>query len=374
MGYFNGRSGFFQEISVFFHFIHLYAHQMKACRRQCEKSIMIPLWLRPYFKMTPKMAWFSHAAMTLHQANEQHPDVPERLVVLEQMLKEQNIWQHLLKCEAGEIDDATLSLVHTPAYLQYLESMQPSQQGQTRCLDNDTVLNAHTLYAARVATACVVKAVDYVLEGKVHHAFCAVRPPGHHAFSDRAGGFCVFNHVAVGAMHALLRHRVKKLAIIDFDVHRGDGTEAIFADDERVLLLGMSQNTLYPYQDAVCMGKNPHRYLLNLSAGTSSRVFREQVRQQWLPYLQTFQPEMILLSAGFDAHYLDPLSDVNLHEADYAWLTHQIMRSAPQCRGKIVSVLEGGYHLQALANSAAAHIYVLSGMGKPDCAVHYHPT
>ena len=217
----------------------------------------------------------------------------------------------------------------------------------------------------------LVRAVNEVLKDKAYNAFCAVRPPGHHAQTDRAGGFCLINHVAVGAMHAIAEHRLERVAIIDFDVHRGDGTEEIFKDDSRVLLLGMSQNGLFPFQREMVGGSNPNRVAIDLPAGADSQTLRDLVRREWLPALSAFKPQLILLSAGFDGHRHEALSDTDFHEADFAWLTHRIMQAAGSCRGRVVSVLEGGYSLEPLVKSAAAHIHVLAGMGKPECAVIY---
>ena len=330
----------------------------------------MPLWLRRLLGYPMLTAWFSHPIMLQHEPYLHHPDSPQRLSAIEHELKRQAIWSHLIQYQAEEANDAELALVHTRNYLRGLEAVQPPE-GKIYRLDDDTVLTHDSLQAARYAAGAVIQAVNYVMQKKAHNAFCAVRPPGHHGKSAQSGSFCLINNVAVGAMHAIARFRVQKIAILDFDVHRGDGTEAIFCDDPRVLLLGISQDALYPFQSTPTLGKNPHLHNFLLPPFADSYLFRQVIQQEWLPHLKAFKPELVLLSAGFDAHRAEPLSDTELHEADYAWLTHKIMQTVPQCKGKIVSVLEGGYQPEALAKSVAAHLYVLTGMGKPECAVEY---
>lgn len=330
----------------------------------------MPLWLRRLLRRPPRTAWFGHPLMRSLDTGVNHPDSPERLPAIETALKEAGVWPKLMKREAEEAPDASLALVHSRNYLMRLEAAQP-RPGKISRLDSDTVLAEESLRAARLAAGSVIKAVDYVLAGKAHNAFCAARPPGHHAESKKSGSFCVINNLAVGVMHAFARHRVGRVAVLDFDVHRGNGTEEIFADHPQVLYLGVSENELYPFDGEPCRGSNPHMHNSALPPQADSLFFRRLVREQWLLKLREFEPEMVFLSAGFDAHRDEELSDTRLHEADYAWLTHKIMQAAPQCAGKIVSVLEGGYSLSGLSKSAAAHLYVLCGMGKPDYAVRY---
>ncbi|MDO4696329.1 MAG: histone deacetylase family protein [Neisseria sp.] len=331
---------------------------------------LFSLTLRRLLRLKPRTAWFSHPLFYSLETIGSHPDSPLRLPALEAELKLQNIWPRLMKREAQEADDHTLALVHTRRYLGKLEANVPSA-GNIRRLDDDTVMSHDSLYAARLAAGAVVRAVDYVLTGKAYNAFCAIRPPGHHAQSNKSGSFCLVNNLAVGVMHALSRHRLKRIAILDFDIHRGDGTEEIFADENRVMLLGISQNSLYPYQQENADGSNPHLFNLALPDFADSLTFRRLIRKEWLPRLKAFQPEMVFLSAGFDGHKDEILGDSLLHEADYAWLTHKVIKNTPQCRGKIVSVLEGGYNIAAMSRSAAAHLHVLCGMGKPDCVSQY---
>ncbi|MDO5058385.1 MAG: histone deacetylase family protein [Neisseria sp.] len=330
----------------------------------------LPLFLRRLLRLKPRTAWFSHPLLYRLETVQNHPDSPLRLPALEAELKRQRIWPRLMKRDAVAADDKALALVHTRSYLRRLEAIVPHDDNIRR-LDDDTVLVRNSLDTARLAAGAVVRAVDYVLAGKANNAFCAIRPPGHHAESSKSGSFCLINNIAVGVMHALSRHRLNRIAILDFDIHRGNGTEEIFADEDRVLLLGMSQNSLYPYNNEASSGSNPHQFNLALPDFTDSATFRRLIKQEWLPRLKAFKPEMIFLSAGFDGHRDESLGDAKLHEADYAWLTHKIMQAAPQCKGKIVSVLEGGYNAEAMSRSAAAHLYVLTGMGKPPVAVKY---
>ena len=331
----------------------------------------MPLWLRRLLGYPMLTAWFSHPIMLQHKTSQHHPDTPHRLSAIEHELKCQAIWSRLIQYQADEASDAALALVHTRHYLRGLEAVQPPE-GKIHRLDDDTVITHDSLQAARYAAGAVIQAVNHVMQKKANNAFCAVRPPpGHHSKSAESGSFCLINNVAVGAMHAIARFRLQKIAILDFDIHRGDGTEAIFCDDPRVLLLGISQERLYPYIESAPIGSNPHLHHFALPPFADSLCFRQLIKREWLPRLKAFKPELVLLSAGFDAHRADPLSDTQLHEADYAWLTHKIMQTVPQCKGKIVSVLEGGYQPEALAKSVAAHLYVLTGMGKPECAVEY---
>jgi acetoin utilization deacetylase AcuC-like enzyme len=211
------------------------------------------------------------------------------------------------------------------------------------------------------AAGAVVLGVDLVMGEKVENAFCNIRPPGHHAERARAMGFCIFNNVAVGAAHALAHHGLQRVAIADFDVHHGNGTENIFHDEPRVMLCSTFQHPFYPYRGAD--SGNEHIINVPLSAGTGGVEFRASVMQHWLPALERFQPELLLISAGFDAHRDDDMAMLKLTEADYAWVTEVLKRIAEKyAQGRIVSALEGGYELHALGRSALAHIKVLTGL------------
>ena len=212
-----------------------------------------------------------------------------------------------------------------------------------------------SLTAARHAAGALVLATDLVMRGESKTAFCAVRPPGHHAEHDRAMGFCLFNNVAVGAAHALAVHGVERVAIVDFDVHHGNGTEEIFADDPRVLMVSTFQHPLYPYSGMQPMG--PNMVNIPLATGSGSDAFRAAVRDHWLPALEKHRPELIYVSAGFDAHREDPLAGLKLADADYAWVTREIVAAArAHAQGRVISTLEGGYALGALGRSVAEHV------------------
>jgi len=251
-----------------------------------------------------------------------------------------------------------LARVHEPDYIKAIHAASPKEG--TVHLDQDTVMTPSTLQAALRAAGAVVLATDLVIEQKVANAFCAIRPPGHHAESAKAMGFSFFNNIAVGAAHALQHHGLSRVAIADFDVHQGNGTVEMFKDNPQVMVCSTYQHPFYPYHD---VASNEHIINVPLPAGTDGAAFREAVTQHWLPALEKFQPEMILISAGFDAHREDDMSHFKLVEADYAWVTDQLMKVADKyAQGRIVSVLEGGYELHALGRSAAAHIKVLSGL------------
>ncbi|MCF7529349.1 histone deacetylase family protein [Neisseria lisongii] len=328
-------------------------------------------FLRRLFGRHARMAWVSHPIFMQHSPGKDHPDSPQRIAAIQTALKEQKIWPYLQNIEAVEVQDKQLALVHPRNYLSRLEANQP-QEGKIYRIDDDTVMSHQSLSAARFAAGAVVQAVNLVIAKKAHHAFCAVRPPGHHAHSSKSGGFCLINNIAVGAMHAIAEYRLKRVAVVDFDVHHGDGTTEIFKDDPRILFLNTFETDLFPFPEGnIERGTNPNMLHTPLLRGTGSRRFRKIIRTQWLPALKRFQPELVLISAGFDAHRQDETGRLNLHEADYAWLTHKIIQAASECSGKIVSVLEGGYTLEPLAKSAAAHIGVLAGLPKAQYAAAY---
>jgi acetoin utilization deacetylase AcuC-like enzyme len=231
-------------------------------------------------------------------------------------------------------------------------------------LDGDTLMNPHTLEAALHAAGAGMAAVDAVLRGELDAAFCCVRPPGHHAEQRTAMGFCFFGNVALAALQALHEHDIERVAICDFDVHHGNGTEDIFDGDPRVLFCSTFQHPLFPgfFGDDV----PGQRVNCPLDAGTSGEVFRQVVTERWLPALRSFQPQLVLVSAGFDAHRADPIGGLDLVEADFHWVTEQIGEIADRyAGGRIVSMLEGGYDLDALGRSAVAHVRALMGQPAP---------
>ena len=233
--------------------------------------------------------------------------------------------------------------------------------GTPRALDPDTVAGTGTWAAVQRAAGAAVAATDAVLDGEVENAFCAVRPPGHHATRDQAMGFCFFNNVAIAARHALDVRGLSRVAIVDFDVHHGNGTEDIVAGDERVLMVSIFQHPLYPYSGSVPKGTN----MINVPIPpyTKGGEVREMIEAMWMPRLEEFKPQMVFVSAGFDAHREDELGQLGLVEADYEWITRRIVDVAQRhAHGRIVSCLEGGYALSALARSVAAHLRVLAGV------------
>ena len=326
--------------------------------------------LRRILGIRARTVWVSHPALLRHEPGGGHPESPQRIAAILDELKRRKIWRRLQAAEAEEVSDAQLALVHPRRYLRLLESVQP-QEGKIYRLDDDTVISHRSLEAARFAAGAVIKAVNMVMQKKACHAFCAVRPPGHHAQSSKAGGFCLLNNIAVGAMHAIAEYRLQRIAIIDFDVHFGNGTAEIFKGDPRILFFNAFETDLFPFPDLENGTAGSNMLHTPFSAGADSSAFRDTVRKQWLPRLAAFRPELVLLSAGFDAHRDDETGRLKLHEADFAWLTYKIVQTASSCKGKIVSALEGGYTLDSLAKSAAEHIHVLAGMKKSDAAVRY---
>jgi len=288
-----------------------------------------------------------------------HPESPARLAAINDHLIAQGLDHYLAHYEAPLATFEQLLRVHSASHLERLKRNAP-ELGIFH-LDPDTAMNPHTWRAALRSAGAGVMAVDLVMSGEVQNAFCAIRPPGHHAERANAMGFCFFNNIAVAAAHALKVHGLTRVAIIDFDVHHGNGTEDCFRNNENVLMVSMFQHPFFPYSGT----ENPASNMLNvpLPGGTGSEEFRAMVTEVWLPRLRLFKPEIILISAGFDAHYEDDLGSMKLYEKDYAWVTEQLGQIADEsAQGRIISMLEGGYVLSALARSVAAHIKVLAGI------------
>lgn len=302
------------------------------------------------------IAYITHPSCRLHQMGESHPESPARLSVIEDRLIETGFEFALRRYEAPAATREQLARVHASSYVDRIFQLAPARE--LVWIDPDTAMNPHTLEAALHAAGAVVQAVDLVLGGEVTSAFCGVRPPGHHAERTAAMGFCIFNNIAVGVAHALECHDVQRVAILDFDVHHGNGTEDMFRDETRVLFCSSFQHPFYPYTDVSAV--NGHIVKTPLAAGTGSRTFRLAVGDAWLETLEAFRPEVIFISAGFDAHWQDEMAGLNLTEHDYAWITREIKAIADQyAGGRIISVLEGGYALPALARSVLAHLSTL---------------
>ena len=304
-------------------------------------------------------AYISHPDCLKHDMGAHHPESPARLGAIEDQLVASGLLTFLQQHDAPLATIEQLTRVHDREYIESIHAAAP-QQGLFQ-LDPDTAMNPHTWNAALRAAGAAVLATELVIEGKAQNAFCAVRPPGHHAEPARAMGFCIFNNVAVGVAHAMAKYGLQRIAIADFDVHHGNGTELMFRDDPHVMLCSTFQHPYYPYRGAD--SGNEHIVNVPLPAGTKGTAFRAAVSEQWLPALERFQPEILFVSAGFDGHRDDDMAHFNLMEADYGWVTRQIKGiAAKYAQGRIVSLLEGGYELHALGRSAMVHIKELSGL------------
>ena len=318
---------------------------------------MIALHQYPVFIM--QTAYITHPLCLKHDMGAYHPESPARIHAIEDMLIASGLLDYLQRHDAPEASNEQLLRVHEESYIDSIEFSVP-QHGIVQ-LDGDTALNPYTYQAALRAAGAVVLGVDLVMAGRAENAFCNIRPPGHHAERARSMGFCIFNNVAVGAAHALAHHGLKRVAIADFDVHHGNGTENIFHDEPRVMLCSTFQHPFYPY----CGADSGNEHIINvpLAAGSGGEEFRAAVTRHWLPALERFQPELLLISAGFDAHRDDDMAMLRLTEADYIWVTETLKHVAEKyAQRRIVSVLEGGYELAALGRSALAHIRMLSGL------------
>ena len=304
-------------------------------------------------------AFISHRDCWQHDMGSHHPECPDRLGAINDRLIASGLDLYLQFHDAPLAHEDQLLRVHPRTYIDRMHSRSPAH-GIVH-LDPDTAMSPGTLQAALRSAGAGCLATDLVMRGEVHNAFCAIRPPGHHAERAKAMGFCFFNNIAVATRHAIEAWGLSRVAIIDFDVHHGNGTEEIFAGDPRILMAGIFQHPFYPY----CGTENPASNMCNvpLPAGTRGDEFRRVVYDIWLPRLRAFEPEMIFISAGFDAHYEDDMASLGLVEADYAWVTEQIKQLAGEfAKGRIVSLLEGGYALSALARSVVAHIKVLADL------------
>jgi acetoin utilization deacetylase AcuC-like enzyme len=302
------------------------------------------------------IAYISHPACRLHDVGSEHPEIPARLDVIEDKLLETGLEFAIRRYDAPAVTRQQLLRVHDPSHVDRIHAQAPP--AGLRWLGTDTVMNPHSLEAALHAAGAVVHAVDLVQGGQEGLAFCAVRPPGHHATRAEAQGFCLFNNLAVGVAHALAQYGLHRIAIVDFDVHHGNGTEDIFRDEERVLYCSSFQHPLYPNCDTGIPGRQHVKTAL--AAGTGGREFRSRIRSEWLQRMDAFRPELIFISAGFDGHWRDEMADLNLTEQDYAWITRELgMLAGRHAAGRIISVLEGGYSLPALAGCVAAHLGAL---------------
>lgn len=306
-------------------------------------------------------AIYTHPDCLNHRPGRHHPERPSRIAAALDGLKEAAI-AGLEPREAPGIDPALLQLVHPSALVDRV--LAPMRDDERRWIDGDTVMSAGSAEAALRAAGAVCDAIDAVMAGHIDNAFCAVRPPGHHAEPGRAMGFCLFNNVAVGALYAREKHGLGRLAAIDFDVHHGNGTQAAFESDGDLFYASTHQWPLYPGTGAASETGVGNICNVPLAPGSGSREFRRAMSETVLPALEAFRPDMILVSAGFDAHKDDPLAGLKFHTEDYGWATERIAGiAAGLCDGRMVSALEGGYDLQALADSVVAHVGALAAAG-----------
>ncbi len=306
-------------------------------------------------------ALFTHPACLRHVTPDGHPERVARLEAIYAALEGPD-FAPLLRREAPLATRESLARAHYPAHLDAISRAAPTQ-GMVG-VDPDTFMSPGTLEAAARAAGGVVAAVDAVLAGEAANAFCAVRPPGHHAERDRAMGFCFYSNAAVGALHALEAHGLSRVAIIDFDVHHGNGTEDVVAGDDRILFVSTHQWPLFPGTGGPDDARASNVLDLCLPSGAGSAEFRAALSDEALPRAERFAPELVVISAGFDAHRADPLANLGLTEEDFGWATDEICALAGRtCAGRVVSTLEGGYDLSALAASAAAHMRALMAHG-----------
>ena len=305
------------------------------------------------------LAFISHPDCALHRVAAHHPETAERLAAIEDRLIASGLDSVVQHYDAPLADRGQLARAHDQSYIDWIEASPPDGEEMV-CLDEgDTVMTSHSLSAARRAAGAAVLGVDLVMEERVHAAFCCVRPPGHHAETARAMGFCLFNNVAVATAHALEEYRLERVAIVDFDVHHGNGTEQIFRNEPRVLFCSTFQHPFYPFTGHEAETAN----LVDapLPAGTGSDAFRGAVLEHWMPALERFRPQLLMVSAGFDGHAEEEMAHFMLLDDDYAWITRKLVDLAQRhCNGRIVSCLEGGYALAALGRSAVAHIKTMA--------------
>jgi acetoin utilization deacetylase AcuC-like enzyme len=306
-------------------------------------------------------AFYSPPQCRAHDMGPGHPECPQRLDAINDHLRATGLDVALEHRDAPEATLAQLERAHDALYVQEIKALLEilAANGESKALDPDTAAGPGTWGAAMRAAGAAVAATDAVIAGQVENAFCAVRPPGHHATRGEAMGFCFFNNVAVAARHALDVHGLQRVAIVDFDVHHGNGTEDIIAGDDRILMVSIFQHPLYPYSGEQPKGDN----MVNVPIPPYTRggEVREMIEALWMPRLEQFKPQMVFISAGFDAHREDQLAQLGLVEADYEWITRRVKQVADRhAGGRIVSCLEGGYALSALSRSVAAHLKVLA--------------
>lgn len=299
---------------------------------------------------------FSHPQCMQHQVTEIHPEEPARLGAINDQIIRSGLELAIIQRDGDKASKEQLYHAHAANYVNEVFTKAPSE-GHV-WLDPDTLMTPGSLDAALYAAGCGISAVDEVMAGENPRAFCIVRPPGHHACYDKAMGFCIFNNIAVAATHALSEHGLERVAILDFDVHHGNGTEDIFFNDERVLLCSSFQHPFFPDTGADTV--SPHIINSPMPAGTTGVDWQQEVRERWLPAIEHFAPQLILISAGFDGHAEDDMGNFNLREADFAWFAEQMKALADRhCEGRVIGMLEGGYDHSSLGRSVVAFIKAL---------------
>ena len=305
------------------------------------------------------IGYFTNSDCMIHDMGHMHPESPMRLQAIDTQLQADGLMLDLTPFEVLPAEHEWIERAHSHEYLHAIEQIGYNAiNGDLIPVDGDTSMGPGSLRAALLAAGAGCQAVDRLMAGDIQRAFCATRPPGHHAEKSLVMGFCLFNNIAVAALHAIEQHGLSHVAIIDFDVHNGNGTVDIFKDDERVMVCSSFQHPFYPNRHFDTPGE--HLILTPINAGSNGTVFRNKVEQDFLPALDEFKPELILISAGFDAHTKDPLGKLNLVEDDYRWITTFINDVANRhSQSRIVSILEGGYHLGALGRSVCAHIEMM---------------
>ena len=309
--------------------------------------------------MTVKAAYITHASCGRHEMGAGHPECPDRVAAIADRLLMRGVLDYMQSFDAPAATPEQVARAHEARHFAELAAMAPAD-GYVH-VDPDTSMNPHTWTAALHAAGAAVLATDLVVGDGYRRAFCNVRPPGHHAARGQAMGFCFFNNVAVGARHALDVHGLDRVAIVDFDVHHGNGTEDIFAGDARVLMVSTFQTRLYPFNGEQARG--PNMCNVPLSPYSDGTALRAAVDGHWVPALRAFRPQLIYVSAGFDAHRDDDMSQLGWADGDYGWVTRRIVEVAEEVAdGRVVSMLEGGYCLPALARSAEAHVRALVGI------------
>lgn len=302
------------------------------------------------------VAIISHPDCSAHVMASDHPESPARMLAIEEHLIQHAAELDIRQFVAKSINPALLLLAHDQQYIDFIFANAPADGYFD--LDPDTRMNPHTLNAALLAAGSAIDAVDQVMNGEMSTAFCVIRPPGHHAERNKSMGFCLFNNIAIAALYAQQQYKLQKIAILDFDVHHGNGTENIISDKQGFLFCSIFQHPFYPYS-----GTTPTaRHIINspLPGSATGKEFRQVISDVWLPALHKFKPDLLFISAGFDAHAEDVMSQISLLESDYYWITKQLTTVAKQyAQGRLVSVLEGGYALGALGRSVIAHIKAL---------------